>query len=86
MSLKKAQEIASKCLDEMYKASTPPTSWAKIKKDYSNTKIRFFERHTITQEKYDKIKAKYEKQMPHRYRCGLAWLLLDYSPKFKEAK
>lgn len=81
MNLKKAQELGEACLDEMYKASDPPTTWAKIKKKYTGTKTQFFLKHEITLKDYERIKSKYAKRMGS-YARDLDWLLLDYSPKF----
>ncbi len=83
MSLKKAKEIATKCIDEMYQHSTPPTTWEKIMEKYGNTKIRFYEKHMISEKDYDRIKAKYEKKLPALWKKRLAFFLLDYAPKSK---
>jgi hypothetical protein len=34
----KALKIFESCIDEMYRNSTPPTTWAEIQERYSDTK------------------------------------------------
>jgi hypothetical protein len=84
MNDKKALEIFEACINEMYLNSVPPVAWRSILK--SNPK-EFFSKHKITEEKYEEIKAKYEKKLPNPkqyYKRQLDWFLLDYAPSFKE--
>ena len=83
---KKATELGKACLDEMYKASTPPISFKEILKKYGGTKKQFFLKHEILKKDYDRIKAKYQKKLGKRWAKDLAWLLLDFSPKVKECE
>ena len=80
MNSEKASVIVKNCLNEMYKASTPPITWAQLNKKYANTKVKFYQLHKITGKDYDRIKAKYLKQLPKIYHHSLEWCLLDYSP------
>ena len=82
----KAKELARKCLDEMYKASTPSISWEEILKKYSGKKTQFFRKHKLSDEKYNSIKAKYEKKLGRSWSSSLDWMLLDYAPTFEEHK
>jgi len=80
---KKAKELGKACLNEMYKASTPPISWKEILKKYSGTNKQFFLKHEISGKDYNRIKAKYEKKIDI-WKRDLAWLLLDFAPTCKE--
>jgi len=80
---KKALEIFEACIDEMYKNSDPPTTWKNILQE---RKKEFYNEHSITEEQYNNIKAKYEKKLPTFYKRKLAWFLLDYSPAFTQKK
>ena len=87
MNDKKALEIFEACVNEMYKNSTPPTTWKDIKEKYGGKeRSEFYMKHSITEDKYNKIKAKYEKKLPVYYKRKLSWFLLDYSPTGKELK
>jgi hypothetical protein len=83
MNEQKAIKIIEQCLNEMYKASTPPISWGQIKKKHEGKKVEFFLKHKLTEVDYDKIKEKYKKKLPKLYRRSLDWILLDYSPTIK---
>ena len=78
----KAKELARKCLDEMYKTSTPPISWKGVLKKYGGTGKQFFLKHKLADKDYNRIKAKYAKKMGMWGR-DLDFMLLNYSPCVK---
>ena len=80
MNETKAKIEIEKCLNEMYKASTPSITWAQVKKRYGNTKTRFFLKHYLPKSKFEKIRKKYVSKLGRRWRRDLEWCLLDYSP------
>ena len=91
MSDSKALKIFEACVDEMYRASTPSTTLKDIKKhmlsiDCCTDRCTVYNKHFISEEDYDRIKSKYEKQLNIYYRRQLAWFLLDYAPCFKQDK
>jgi hypothetical protein len=65
----------------MYKASTPSITWAEIKKKYSDTGEIFYDKYSLSEQDYDRIKDKYSKKLNTFYRRKLDWFLLDYAPK-----
>ncbi len=77
---KKALEIGQECLNEMYKASTPPITWKQVIKKYAKTNTRFFLKHKISEKDYSRIKSKYLKKIGKYWANDLGWLLLDFSP------
>ena len=79
----KAKKLEEACLDEMYKASTPPISWKEVVQKYSKTGIQFFSKHKILEKEYDRIKAKYAKKLGKRWKKDLDWMLLDFAPTCK---
>ena len=83
--MKKDTKIIFQCLDEMYKNSTPPTTWKEIEKNYSGMPdSKFYLKHSITEEKYEEIRKKYMKKLSSLGKRELPWILLDYAPTFKE--
>ena len=80
MNKANAKKEIEKCLNEMYKASTPPITWVQIKKKYSGAKVQFYLKHSLPEAKYEKIKEKYIAKLGKRWERELAWWLLDYSP------
>jgi len=87
MNDKEALKVFESCVNEMYEASTPPTTWADIKKKYGDTgqgRSSFYLRHSISEEDYNRIKIKYCKRLNAYYERQLAWFLLDYAPTFKK--
>jgi len=92
MNDKKALEIFEECVNEMYENSTPPITWNDVQSkaiEFEPNKFTIqgeIRKHKLSEEKYDEIKAKYEKKLDTYYRRQLAWFLLDYSPTFKEEK
>jgi hypothetical protein len=83
MNDRKALSIFEECIDEMYKNSTPPTTWKDIKKKYGGTKNTFHDKHTINDQLYIKIKEKYAKKLDKYYKNKLDWFLLDFAPMGK---
>ena len=81
-----AIKMIEKCLDEMYKKATPPTTWKKIKDTYSDKKIEFYLLHAIAEKDYLRIKEKYQKKLDKIWHGDLDMLLLSYSPTIKEWK
>lgn len=76
---KRATKLVTECLNELYENSTPPINWAWIKFFYGETDIRFWEKHKISEKKYDKIVKKYKKKLGI-YAKNLEWDLLNYAP------
>jgi hypothetical protein len=79
-----AIKLIEKCLDEMYKKSTPSTTWKKIKETYSGKPIAFYQLHAIAEKDYEEIKEKYEKKLGKIHQNDFDMLLLSYSPTIKE--
>ena len=84
--LEKAKINTEKCLNDMYKKSTPSITWKEILKRYGNTKIEFYRKHEITEEQYDKIRDKYIKKIPKWLQTSFLMSLLDFSPTIKRCK
>lgn len=80
----KATKLGDACLNEMYKKSVPPITWAQVNKKYGGKKIEFFLEHEIGMKDYDRIKAEYVKKMGKFWARQLEYLLLDYAPKFRD--
>ena len=74
----KAETIIAECLDELYRNSTPSINWTMVEFLYGNTEVPFYEKHKISEEKYEKIVSKYKKNVGNN--SGLAMTLLDYAP------
>ena len=93
MNDKKALELFNACLNEMYQASIPSTTWAEVQKKYiiidlgdgkeHRSILAEIQRHEITLDDYDRIKKKYYEKLDKMYQRQLDWFLLDYSPRFK---
>lgn len=79
---KTATKLVFECLDELYRNSDPPISWAWIKFFYGETDIKFWENHKITEAKYNEIVKKYKKKLGY-YAKNLDWDLLNYAPMVK---
>ena len=83
------QETAMKhiinCLDEMYRASNPPTTWKECEEKYVGIE-NWFWKHDIDEKVYNTIKYKYKKKLDKFYASSLSWHLLNYSPKIREEK
>jgi hypothetical protein len=86
MTDKQAYEIIEQCLDEMYRNSEPSNTWASIKKFFGGTEMTFHDKHTMSEDSYDKIKNKYYAKLSKYYKRQLDWFLLAYSPTIKEDK
>jgi len=78
-----ALKIFESCVNEMYKKSTPSTTWKDIKEQYGDTGKSFHDKHSISEQDYNQIKDKYCKKLNLYYRRQLDWFLLDYAPSFK---
>jgi len=79
-----ALKIFESCVNEMYKNSTPPTTWEDIKERYGGTGMAFVNKHSLSEQDYDRIKDKYVVKLNIFYRRQLNWFLLDYAPSFKK--
>lgn len=79
-----ALKIFESCIDEMYRNSTPPTTWAEIKKKYGGTRNTFYDKHAITEARYNNIRDSYSKKLNSYYKRKLSWFLLDYAPTFEK--
>jgi len=77
---KEAAKIFIKCLDEMYRKSTPSITWEEIVKKYSNTTKPFFMKHSLSEQDYNRIRDKYSKKLTAYQKRQLDWCLLGYSP------
>ena len=86
MNNTKALKIFESCINEMYQASSPPATWKQIQEQYGDTKKTFYDKHTITEKEYDRIKEVYSRKLDLFYRRKLDWFLLDYAPTFKQNK
>ena len=89
MSDSKASKIFEACVDEMYRASTPSTTWKDIKKhmlpiDRCTDRCTVYNKHFILEEDYNRIKEKYAKKLNLFYQRKPDWFLLDYAPAFKK--
>jgi len=80
----KALKIFESCIDEMYRNSSPPTTWKKIQKQYGGTKETFYDKHRITESDYSRIKDSYSKKLDKYYQRKLDWFLMDYAPTEKK--
>jgi glycosyltransferase involved in cell wall biosynthesis len=78
----KALKIFESCIDEMYRNSSPPTTWKQILEQYSDTGVTFYDKHRITETDYDRIKESYIKKLDKFYQRQLDWFLLGYAPTF----
>lgn len=86
--LNKSEQIVLDCLNEMYAKSTPRVSFNNIikKSKSTNKRVRdsvkgFYEKHTLSEKKYDEIRDKYRKLLKPRDRNRLDFDLLCYGPK-----
>jgi len=79
VSKKKAVELLNACLDEMYRASTPPITWEECQTEYKNVD-EWYMKHVISTEDYTRIHDKYVKQLGRRWSGDLEMTLLSYSP------
>jgi hypothetical protein len=84
MNDSEALKIFESCVDEMYRNSSPPTTWAQIKKKYGDTKETFYDKHRITETRYNSIKDSYSRQLDKYHQRRLDWFLLDYAPTLKK--
>ena len=84
MNDKTALKIIEACIDEMYKQSIPPTTWKALKEKYGDTTKSFYDKHSLSEQDYIRIKEKYCKKLDKYYQRQLDWFLLDYAPSFKE--
>jgi translation initiation factor RLI1 len=84
--MSKLEKIADKMMNELYTNSTPRITWKQFVKKYKDTKIRGYEKHTISQEKCEAILDKYVKKVPKMYRSSLRMLWLDLAPKNSKVK
>jgi len=76
--------VAERMLNEMYLNSKPKISWERVKKKYGGKKINFYDKHLIDKELCEKIYDKYKKKAKNKYEeNSLAWVFLDFSPKYK---
>jgi len=83
----KATKVVEECLDEMYQHSKPPISWKEILKKYGGKKhSEFYLKHVISEEDYNKIKAKHQKKLHKMYHRSLDMELLNYAPTFEKEK
>ncbi len=86
MNDKQAMKIFEDCIDEMYRNSSPPITWKELNKRYRDTKKTFYDKHRITETRYNCIKESYSRQLNNYYQRHLDWFLLDYAPTFKKEK
>jgi hypothetical protein len=88
----KLLEIGWEILDKMYEVAVPPLDFRKFRNGVEDGNKKcprdWFMKHTITEELYNEIidgsKKKY--QITDIEFRKLAWLLLDYSPKFLDTR
>jgi len=95
MNDREALKIFESCMNEMYKKSTPSTTWKDIKEQYDNRRLinrilkwfgierKFHDKHSLSEQDYNEIKDKYCKKLNLYYQRKLDWFLLDYAPSFK---
>ena len=82
-SEEKASKVVEECLDEMYQHSKPPITWKEILKKYGGKgQTEFYLKHAISEEDYNKIKAKHQKKLHKLYHRSLDMELLNYAPTF----
>jgi hypothetical protein len=84
MNDKQALKIFESCINEMYRNSSPPTTWKQIQEQYGDTKKTFYDKHRISEARYNSIKDSYSKQLDKYYQNKLDWFLLDYAPTLKK--
>ena len=80
MNEHKAAKIIRMCLDELYRNSDPPITWEECEKKYKGVE-RWFQKHTISVDKYNEIVSKYREKLPRMYQDALSWELVNYGPK-----
>lgn len=85
-SEKQATKILFKCLDEMYKHSTPRITWKQYVKKYYDTGVAGCEKHKISEKNYNRIYEKYRKKMHHRWHNAFGMGLLYYAPSCATAE
>jgi hypothetical protein len=86
ISEKRAKILVALCLNELYEHSMPPVSWSWIRFFCSNTDIKFWELHKITEKRYNEIVKKYKKKLGPLYSRSLNWDLLNYAPVIDNGK
>ncbi|MBE3093609.1 MAG: hypothetical protein IMZ52_01155 [Actinobacteria bacterium] len=77
--MNKEAKLVEKCLDEMYRKSTPSITWNEILKKYEGKKDWYL-LHKIKEADYLRIKEKYKKKLDKGYWSSLEMDLLNYSP------
>lgn len=86
----KLYEIALNMIHEMYAVAEPPLDFLEYKRevDAQNIKCkeRWFEKHRITKEDYDKIisEGKNKYKLTKLEYAKMTMTLLDWSPTFKD--
>jgi len=80
ISKKEAVKLFNKCMDELYRNAVPSISWKDVQEKYRNSREAFYLLHSISEEKYEEIVAKYRKRVTKMYWNDLDWYLLDYAP------
>ena len=84
LSKEKASKVVEDCLDEMYRNSKPPITWKEILKKYGGKgQTEFYLKHAISEEDYEKIKAKHQKKLHKLYHNSMDMELLNYAPTLK---
>ena len=85
--MKRMKNIAVDMLNELYKKSTPKTTWAQIIKKYSGKHGAWYEGYQIDRDIAEKILDKYQKKCKNKYELNsLSFVYLDFAPKYKVKK
>lgn len=82
MSKKKATELIRKCLDEMYRNSTPPIAWQECEVKYTDIP-NWYQMHLVDIDVYDEIYDRYLALLPKMYYSDFFFAMLGYSPSVK---
>jgi len=77
---RKALDISEACLEELFRASKPSISWAKVKAKNKKTGRALQSMHKIKLADYKRIKKKYRARLPVRWQSQFDHILFSFAP------
>jgi hypothetical protein len=84
-SRKKAEQLMDDCLDELYRSSEPPITWADFRAKYGGVKVEGYKLHTIPKSKYVEIVERYRNRLHRMWHVPFDLALLGISPTVVDA-